>query len=467
MSETLSVIGAHNSSLQAFLDNPGEIVNVFVDAVNGDDRNGGRSADHALQTIEQVYRRFPTQVYQGAQIIVNLAGVGGFGTDATAEQVYTLDTLLLGADAPFSNQFLYRGPEMVTAAPILATGSAVPTLDAVTPTQQCDQDGTPSATGQSTRLNFNPSPAWTVNDLGNKHVFILVRDVNGAKRFFEMPVAANGANFLVVNTPDMDGLIVNTDTVRIVYPGARLDGSVANFGTLVVVGNSSTSGAVNNDATFERLTLTSIQTTGTGLQFDRCRGSTIQGWIHKFASFVNCSAFFVGILIASSIKPTPRDDASDPVTSTGVQVALVVRGNANSGLTVGSSLSVFGFNGPRGAVLFAENVSVYGGTGILCTYSILGLGGSVAVQGSGNSGVGLKAQAGGIIQINGGDLATITGAGGDLQVDAGAAISYGTGVGQFEEAIGYNGNFTRVLEGTAVAPLGLPSYITKLVSIFG
>jgi hypothetical protein len=73
---------------------------------------------------------------------------------------------------------------------------------------------------------------------------------------------------------------------------------------------------------------------------------------------------------------------------------------------------------------------------------------------------GITARLGALVQIAGGDLVTITGGGGDLKVGDAAAISYGTGVGDFEEVAGYAGNFTRRLEGTAAAPTGDASVIT-------
>jgi hypothetical protein len=57
---------------------------------------------------------------------------------------------------------------------------------------------------------------------------------------------------------------------------------------------------------------------------------------------------------------------------------------------------------------------------------------------------------------------TITGTGGDLKVGNGAAVAYGTGVGNFSEVLGWNGNFTRVLGGTATAPTGDTSQIENV-----
>ena len=77
-----------------------------------------------------------------------------------------------------------------------------------------------------------------------------------------------------------------------------------------------------------------------------------------------------------------------------------------------------------------------------------------ALQGDGNTGSGVQATENGAIKLVGGTLVTITGALGDLQLADGAAISYGTGAGEFEEAAGYAGIFTRAQEnaGSAASP---------------
>ena len=57
---------------------------VYVDSVNGSDDNDGKTTGTALLTIQAVRKKFPASYTNGAKIRINLAGVGGFGSSATA-----------------------------------------------------------------------------------------------------------------------------------------------------------------------------------------------------------------------------------------------------------------------------------------------------------------------------------------------------------------------------------------------
>jgi hypothetical protein len=136
---------------------------------------------------------------------------------------------------------------------------------------------------------------------------------------------------------------------------------------------------------------------------------------------------------------------------------------------------VEGTNFGGGCYVATANFSVYRcgsfqGHGLLvegpCLFVAAGSGAattSAAVLGTGNSGAGIKCMFGGIARVNSNateEKTAITGGLGALMVTVGAAVAYGTGVGEFEEVAGYNGNFTRMLEGTATAPTADTSLIT-------
>jgi hypothetical protein len=306
--------------------------------------------------------------------------------------------------------------------------------------------------------------------------------------FAELPIVENGADYFIVDSLNIVGKLLNTDVVEIVEPAVQIKGTVGgnNFEFLAIVGSASSMpqdpGVGDTGAcTFERIGFGSYYVDGAeGLLFDRCLVGGPYACIHLNGSynFINClyntSLNLIGK--SSTWKYSRPDGPSDPIyqagfgsveATTGIQV--VIRDVFNEGLVIGGS----SYDGPRGSGFYVSPTkyacsvynSAYDGVRVdACSEFVVPKDGST-LNGSGNgTGVaspGVRARHGSIARVPKGTACTITGTLGDLRVEQGAAISYGSGVGQFEEVAGWDGNFTRVLEGTATHPTGDSSRITN------
>jgi hypothetical protein len=440
----------------------GQVVDVYVDQINGDDANNGLTAGTALQTIDAVYQKFPWQMMgDGTQTVVNLINDSGSRITYITEQLW-----IGGANGSWFNSYVYRGPAMTLVSP--ATGPATVALDA-TPATRVDNAGAPSGTGRRTRLNFTTAaPGWTANDLAGSFVRITRA---GTPVFYELPISQNDANNLYVDTLNIVGSLLSTDTVEIVEPGVLIRGNPAgvNFGDVTTMGMSSQfSGnwpSYDDGCTFERVSFLHLYASGCwGLQLDRCSiigtfGSSIMG---GSVSFVNCaSKDQVALCCASAPGVTGR--ASGQIYTNPKVSLTVVKQTGHGGFPL-IEIGAMNVNkgNPRGnAHFFVEHpLSVYGSSwsGIRVVGPSIFYENNVSIQGSGNGRVGIRCIYGGQARISGGVYTGITGGLGDLQVGVGAAINYGTGVGQFEEAAGWNGHFQRFP--TAVGNLGDASIIT-------
>lgn len=369
----------------------------------------------------------------GASIIVNLAGP----SSGTTPVEYPIQELVLMGH-------YFRGPEMILAPVSTATAA----LDAGTP-----------ATSQTnrTRLNFTTAaPAWTTNEL--RGYFVRIKR-NGALQFPEMPIAENDGDHLWVNTSSLASDVLATDTVEIVRPGAKIVGTNTTFGFPLLQVSGQSGAGFNGFCSLEKVEVGDFASfkTDTVIQIDRVRGVCPYAAvaIGRF-SFIN--TIFLGSL---DIVGASRNDYANPRQdfASGKFVDLLIVGG---GLTVGTDEET-------GSMVVQNDISVYdnpSGPGIRCVSNgsfIMASKNTATLQGDGSSSVGIWARRGGRVRVNStASKTTITGAGGDLRVGNGVAISYGTGVGEFNEALGWNGNFTRVLEGTATAPLGDTSQIDSI-----
>lgn len=108
-------------------------VTIYVDGVNGDDDNDGLTTATAVQTVEEANRRVPASlVGPSSKVVVELAGVGGFYPNATAQLDYEVENLLFPSGGNAEHQrFHYRGPNMVRC-PDLASGPNVGVISALT-----------------------------------------------------------------------------------------------------------------------------------------------------------------------------------------------------------------------------------------------------------------------------------------------------------------------------------------------
>lgn len=435
----------------------GLTVNVYVDIVNGDDDNDGLSASKPIKTLLAVQRKFPLHMINESRTIVNLM-------NSTSSQVtYTVGTLHLGGgDEVLINSYVYRGPEMILITP--TTGLPTAALDS-TPAVVANQAGTGDGAGKRTRLDFTTaSPGWTVDDLAGHFVRVTRA---GVRVFDELPITKNSANTLFVDCLGIVGVILATDTVEIVEPAVVIAGKASSFS---VTGARGAGGFLGNTlademgAVFERVSFQDMMSAGVyGLQFDRCRFGDGGGFsiimVGGSVNFRNTVAKGTSIQLHCASTTHPAGRSNDASLNPSVQLGLNVVGGT---LLIGGSAAT----NPRAPACFvssfpvavynspANGIKVYGnGTAFM-------MDSNVSLTGDGNALAGIHCKQGAYVRVNGGALTSVTGTSGALQLTSGAVIGYGTGVGDFQEAAGWNGNFTRILEGTATKPTGDGSIIT-------
>jgi hypothetical protein len=450
--------------------------NVYVDGVNGSDDNDGLTPITALETIGEVYRKFPWQMMGEARLIVNL-----LNPNAT-QLVYEIDAIHIGGgNQALIHTYVYRGPAMVLFTPVAGPSTAA--LDAV-PCQRVDQVQAASGTGNRTSFDFTTAaPGWTVNDLAGS--FLRVTR-GGVKVLWEIPITENTADRIFVDSLGIVGVVLNTDTVEIVQPGVKIQAPPAgsSFGILTIINRSAALGA--NGATpysvFERIEFGTLWARGIAdLTFDRCKLSRdavfgfiniIQGFSIGFAnSVVQGGILLCGNAAGDSVRRA--DAVGNPINTTGALTDLQGAprvGEVFSGIQIGHPRSLFV---PRqsGVYVAQAPLSSYRATGsgaagifVSGPGSMLLMATGVSLNGRGNANSGLRCYFNGVARINGGVLSTLTGTSGSLRLSTGAIVAYGTGAGQFEEAAGFNGNFTRMLEGSAAAPTGdVSAIVTRLI----
>jgi len=456
----------------------GTTLDVYVDQINGNDGNSGLSAAAALQTLPALRDRFPWYYRAGARLVVHLLN------DTAAPITYRAEAIDIGAGGEaLSGSVGYRGPEMILITP--TTGPATAALDVV-PAVQVDQTNTPSGVGNRTRFDFTTAaPGWTPGDLSRA----FARVTRGAVQvFFELPIIENGADYFIVDSINIVGKLLATDTVEIVQPAVYIKGLVGspNYEFLAITGQAGVcpqtiAGLDTGYPAFERIGFGSYYAVGVfGLTFDRCHTEGPFPCIHLGGSYQFMNTLYnasLNVIGRSSTWLYSRAESpTDPIyqPGTGVYEAstgpmIVIHDAFSEGLVVGGS----SYDAPRGVGNYvsptALGISIYGAAydGVrvdaLSEFIVPKDGSFIGGTGNGTyQGVGVRSRHGSVARVprittN----VTITGADGDLKVEQGAAISYGSGVGQFREVAGWDGNFTRVLEGTATHPTGDSSRITS------
>jgi hypothetical protein len=325
------------------------------------------------------------------------------------------------------------------------------------------------AVGRRTRIDVAPNPGWTANNLRGS----FARITRGAdKVFFELPISENDADSIFIDDVDIVGVLAGTDTLEIVTPGARIVSDAATLQVLVI-GNSGYMPSpifwgTPPSSTFERLHLSDFLVSAGvhGMTFDRCKLDNTPFWKGGSVGHVNC-IYTDGVKISTmtvefQVDSRP-DSVSDPInTSVSVEVTsfgifLVGNPDGIGNYIAKRNISVYNQSiAGRGAIhVFGYGSIFWADDGLLTTD------GPVALQGSGNAGPFIWCVFGGQARINttagATPFTTGTGTGNPLRVGVGPsnpAIAYGTGVGAFEEAAGFAGNFHRFLNGSASAPRG-------------
>ena len=444
------------------------LLDVYVDGALGDDGNDGLSESTALATIQEVYRKFPLHYYNGASIRVNLAGVGGFGADATTWQSYIIDDVYCyGGNGMWRTTYQYVGPEMVpawlTTGPTIATADAVPCVAIA--------GGSPKAGGTlAARFDFTgAAPGWTDDDMNG--YFLRVTRA-GEKVCWELPISTNTADTIIVLMPVAGLGFLDTDTYEIVVPGAMIwsDNPAQDY-CVGIHGEGGQQPFMNEQAdargllsNFCRIALSSSagygwqgsQLHGNNLGFDRCRlpycfANNASGW------FVLCTSDFMeldGWKTAGSYGTWPTETSpTDPPEANRdylVDLAIVYEGALSlawdggyvaSHYLIHHGLSFYTWGGYEVAlwvgtastidVDWTVRNSAY--KGFVQGYSATGNG--PAIRCGRNGAAFLKSNV-----ARPGMTSMYNMAGGlPLKVDQHAGIDYGNGAGEWEEVAGFNG----------------------------
>ena len=440
----------------------GSTVNIYVDSINSLNTNDGLTTTTAIQTFRELYTKFPIRALMRSQIIVHLAGVGGFGASATAIADYDVINLLVGGDgSPYGCTYVYRGPQMVAVVP--TTGPATAALDVVPVVAVAG--GSANAGGLlASRFDFTAAaPGWTVDDFNGKFLRITRA---GTLVIYEAPIATNTADSITIlknglaAAPDA---ILATDTVEIVEPGARFINTTLpalDFNQVRISGLGTSDFDIADSApnpAANGLTFTRVQWQSSPLiqgawnvEFDRCYMGDFSLDVRDSSIYMtSCSASEVALRNAKGCgwpAPPNPDSATSPIVAN----RLLYMDLQCTNITVGDpygrghwyTTHGLGFAGATLAVdlLFVGQQSWFQATeadGI--------------VQGGGGPATlaGIRCVQGGYAQVHSNSTpgrTSVAGAGGDLKVGrvALAYIDYGTGVGDFEEIAGFNGNFQRI-----------------------
>ena len=434
-------------------------VEIYVDATSGSDSAAGTQLA-PLQTIGEVYRRFHWQAVGLTRVLVHLVGNG------STQVTYTTPGLWVGGGfMADQNTFAFRGPAMIAWTP--ATGPSTAALD-VTPCERVAQDQSTDVSGPRTKLSFaTAAPGWTTNDLAGSFLQITR---GGVPLTFEVPITENTADAIFVDHVGLVGQLLSTDTVRIVRPAVKIDAAADAFSSqplLTISGNGGarrvydgtyvSSALRTRYSTFERIEFGCVMAEGTGaLCFDRCllanasnRGHEFRGFSVGFAN----TASHTNTLIYSGISTyaVRRVDQETLVTSaycTDLQVAPPASAGS-SGFRIGGSIND---NGMAGVACYTAQapLSVYraSGTGVM----VCGPGSQLQMRqsvgrilGRGNSGFGLAVLWGAIARVRSASN-FVTGTLGDVKVNVGAPIAWGSASGAFEDAATWNGDFCRLYD---------------------
>ena len=438
---------------------------VYIDGVSGSNTNTGLTKADPLATIGGYYDRYGYEMASGAQVRVHLAGIGGADpwVSPVTAQTYDIDMIRFPMQRLIDNQLVFRGPQNMVAATPAGGAPATAALDVGLPSRVVDETNTPGAGWRTEILFTGAAPGWAVNDFGPQSIGAFLRVTRaGVKRYWEIPIADNTADSILVDTlnivADLNGA---TDTAEIVVPGALIRGTTLYLGVqrfLQVVGSGAiplTNLTANMGCNFERLTLQNVQQAGArGISYDRvCFDGSVgtnEGLNASGGSLfvVNCAGRGRGhtltqgaALLTMPDNASRPDGALDPALVTVIVTMMAREIELSQNASARFSLPVSFYGGTAFGISVREGAYFTQGT---ADY----LGGDSHTTG------GIGASEGGSAQIRAGaapSRTTITGGGVDLSADGIGAVAYGAGGGQFEGAP-YGGN----LHNTTVAA-GVPS----------
>lgn len=419
-------------------------LDIYIDGVNGSDSNNGLSKSAPLATLAGYFAMAGTNLPVGSTIRVHLAGTGGadpWVTPATP-QVYDQDVIILPTGGFFSSALVFRGPQNMVPATLATGPTSGVALDPV-PARVVDETGAANPAGYRTELLFTavpPVPLWTAHDLGPRAKGAFVRIRRGAdKRYFELPIADNTTNTIIVDSLNIVGDLLATDTVEIVVPGAEIRGATVFGGMrgVVIYGDGGCPIAVSatdQGFTFERLKINVRMVLARMVSFDRCQfvsapgGFEAPGGLEALSvsqggsAFVQlCSAIGRGPQISVGGRHIDFDILSRPDSASDPSAAMV-------NMPTVALMTVGPFSISSGVAQFRRVLSAYGSpaAGIdVRAHGTLEIEAACPyVGGDNNTTTGIRARTGAIVHINTVARTKITGAGGDLDCD-GTVVAYG------------------------------------------
>ncbi len=449
-----------------FSNDPALDLPIYLDGINGLDTNDGLSPTTAKRTFAAITRSFPQIVAGGAKILLHIAGTGGFGVNATAPLSYEEPTFLVAGPGNVShNGYCIRAAERVPFLP--TTGPATAALDVV-PCVEVDQAGAAApGTGFRTRFDFTAAaPGWTVNNFRTSRACLRVRRA-GVDVIPETPIAENTADTITIDVLCV-AQILATDTVEIVRQSVEFTGPAVDFNTFVITGGGTIApfdtdgiGGPGNGNTIEGVAFVGravLQRFIGGL--DRCAASGTSIVItFSDVSFMQCKFQCSTQMMWTIANRQPGHFRAASAVNPINQGALF-----RQALCVVGTMTIGDMRGGPAAYQVDDALGKYAGSSL----RVWGPGSSLSVSGSssanifgsGATGSGLWARFGAKVVVNPGTRTQITGATGALRVGVSAVIvAYGTGVGQFEEVAGFNGNLYRMDGSTPAAPTGDESQI--------
>lgn len=454
---------------------------VYINSATGDDENDGLTALTPLASLAGWMAKFAAFTVHPGQMIVGLAdSLNQYWNTVLPDPLatpldYEVDAIMLNSVAA---EYLYgalsiRGPQMVHVA---ETGTEFREISATALTA-----GTESMT-----VDVTGGVNWAVNGL--KQNWVQFENLAGAvptdKLYYELPIVSNTATQLTLDVNTIRAALnalIGTVWARIVRPGANIAAVGANFAITIggiggaMVGDydaSQHSGGVFERIRFRDYTIVRNEFSGV---FDRCRFDGIATYGAR-VGMINCLAAVDVAWEGGSVdRPVPRPDLATGTTNPNTQtrdtqmqllsyVGIVV-GRESGGAMLLATRNLSSYSGG------VDGITVGPGAKLVMSDQVTGS--TPALQGSGNTGVGLRVLTNGLARIEIPTTAgptttgkcTITGTGGSLKVSTGAAVAYGLAAGNFSEVVGWNNNFTRVLEGTAVHPTGDASIITTRATV--
>ncbi len=411
----------------------GTTLTLYVSFEYGNDDNDGLTQATAIKTLQRSQQLLPLIYRNQSLAIVNIAGVGGFGNDATAAQLYEINGLNIGwSDAAGSHPISYRGPAHgVPYHP--AHGAQAATVVSVE-----------AVCAQKTRLYFD-SPGW---HSGGLICFARITH-DGRDVLYELPIASNGVDWIEIDhsaaypSGSVASYFSAGDQLTLVRPGVKIGsgGGGPNIGAVRFYGQGPMfnlaleghpelpkGGANGYPFVFVEFFGSTYCSGIPGMGYDRCVfTSSDHNWVGGTVTHVNCLFTEGGVPFFQGGSCTLHDQAGclpdvdgpihgatwDPMVDIVCRGSYILIGSGGglSGQGSGSSLtsmrgiSVYDSNGGNAK---PGGINVVGGSSLIVQGPNELRNGACALQGSGNSFYGVHVVTGGFVKLPGPGYSTDT-----------------------------------------------------------